>query len=288
MANLRNMINAFVQILQAGTYTSIQDRGRHGYMHFGVPRSGYMDDYSASLANHLVGNGKNEACIEFYKTGLKLRFSAPTIVAIATIGCRYSVNDECFRGINTHQVEAGTIITILEMNGSNWGYLAIAGGFQSEMVMGSRSFMKNITLYSHLVNGFVIPYFTSFDIPIITTIGLQIKQNIDNYTMVEGPEYNQILNVLQTDLNRQTFKVESITRQAIRLSPSLNLSGALSDITSSFTPAGTIQVTLDGTIFILLRDGQTTGGYARLGFVNDEELNDMVQIDIGGEVRFGN
>ena len=160
------MSKAFVQVLQAGTYSSIQDLGRRGYMHLGVPRCGYMDDYTAALANELVGNGKNAACIEFYKTGLKLRFSAPTIIAITTLGCKYSVNDQCFRGINTHHVEGGSIVTILEMVGSNWGYLSIAGGCQSEIVMGSRSLMKNVTHYNHLSNGFAIPYHADFKTPI--------------------------------------------------------------------------------------------------------------------------
>jgi allophanate hydrolase subunit 2 len=281
------MSKAFVQVLRAGTYTSIQDAGRQGYMHLGVPRSGYMDGYTASLANDLVGNGKNEACIEFFKTGLKLRFSAPTIIAIAAQGCRYSVDDEYFRGINTHQLEAGSIITVLEMHDSNWGYLAIAGGFQSEIVMASRSLMDNVTLHSHLPNGFVIPYRADFNTPIKTTIGLQIKPNIENYTMSKGPEFNQISKAIKTDFYSQSFKVASITRQAIRLSPRLEISTPLNGITSSFTPAGTIQVTPDGMIFILLRDGQTTGGYARFGFTCDEELNDLVQVEVGGEVMIG-
>ena len=66
-----------------GLLTTVQDRGRWGAQHLGVPVSGWMDDWSARLANRLSGNGDGEAVLEVTWLGPTLRAEAPMSIAIA-------------------------------------------------------------------------------------------------------------------------------------------------------------------------------------------------------------
>ena len=63
-----------IKVIKSGLYTSIQDNGRYGYRNIGVPSSGFMDQYSASRANMIVGNNKNESLLEFSLIGPTLQF----------------------------------------------------------------------------------------------------------------------------------------------------------------------------------------------------------------------
>jgi len=71
-----------VKVLHAGFYTSIQDTGRVGYQHYGVPVSGTMDARAALLANTLLGNTADAAVLEITMSGPKLQFEVNTAIAI--------------------------------------------------------------------------------------------------------------------------------------------------------------------------------------------------------------
>ena len=71
-----------IQVISPGVHASIQDLGRFGYRHLGIPYAGVMDSYSAKLANALVNNENNTPLIELTLTGAKFLFNCDAIIAL--------------------------------------------------------------------------------------------------------------------------------------------------------------------------------------------------------------
>ena len=71
-----------IKVIDPGFYSSIQDLGRFGTQNFGVPISGSMDQFSADIANKIIGNDSSEALIELTMKGCSLKFKNHTVIAI--------------------------------------------------------------------------------------------------------------------------------------------------------------------------------------------------------------
>jgi urea carboxylase len=130
-----------IDVLEPGTQTTVQDYpGRLGYWHVGVPPSGPMDSLAFRFANRLVGNAENAAGLEFTLTGPTLRFACETTIALtgAAFGARLN-------GQPTPQWQAIGVKkdSVLELAGAEGAgaraYLAVAGGFEAPLYLGSRS-----------------------------------------------------------------------------------------------------------------------------------------------------
>jgi KipI family sensor histidine kinase inhibitor len=135
-----------VEVIRAGVLTTIQDLGRPGYGHLGVPRSGAADPASLRLANQLVGNEPGAAGLEFTAGRAELRFRAPVVIAVAGSAARPGVLT--VRAGDGEPVPAppdralvlpaGAVLRLDPAAGPR-GYLAIAGGIDAPAVLGSRS-----------------------------------------------------------------------------------------------------------------------------------------------------
>ncbi|HSF46497.1 MAG TPA: hypothetical protein VLA58_10830, partial [Chitinophagaceae bacterium] len=145
-----------VTILKTGIYCSIQDLGRYGYQRYGVPVSGAMDKHAAAVANLLVGNRKNFAVLEFVLHGAMIRFDEDALIAFSGSGSLLQgsllqgslLQGSLLQGSGkTTQLPVHKTIfvpknTVVELQYSDRGcrmYMAIAGGFEAPVVMGSRS-----------------------------------------------------------------------------------------------------------------------------------------------------
>lgn len=129
------------EVLACPVPASIQDLGRRGYRHFGVPVSGSLDSVSLRLANALVRNPPNAAALEMRLTGPRLRAGAPVRVALAhaeAIIERSEGRREPLPAWHSATLAAGDVLKIGVVQGGA-GYLAVAGGFDVPTVLGSRS-----------------------------------------------------------------------------------------------------------------------------------------------------
>lgn len=128
-----------LEILRQGAATTVQDRGRLGHYHLGIPTSGAMDAESAELANALVGNDSDAAVLECTLTGPKIRFDAPARIAVA--GAPTTIRGPAgeLPSWTAIDVGAGDEITLGAAKGGVRYYLAVAGGIDVPMVLGSRS-----------------------------------------------------------------------------------------------------------------------------------------------------
>ncbi|KAL2857983.1 urea carboxylase [Aspergillus pseudoustus] len=129
-----------VEVIDSGSQIAIQDfPGREGYWHIGVPPSGPMDNYSFQLANRLVGNDPNAAGLECSIQGPTLLFHCPTVAAVVGAEAPLFVDKEEIRMGQLISLRAGQRLSIGTATNGARTYVAIRGGIQTPLVMGSRS-----------------------------------------------------------------------------------------------------------------------------------------------------
>lgn len=254
-----------IEVIKSGLYTSIQDQGRFGFANNGVPQSGVLDSFSAQMANLLLGNHESDAVLEITMTGPHLLFNASTAICIS--GAKF----KCL--LNTHEIENNKQILInagdeIKFSGLKQGfraYLAIAGGFKSELVMGSRSQYNGITSSSKLQNETLI--FEDLDEKKQNTRSkIQVKNDWlfdEEVETFKGPEYESLSPQQKKFIADTAFEIlPSSNRMAIGFKQKID--GGVADIITSPVLPGTVQLTPAGDMIVLMKDCQVTGGYARV------------------------
>jgi antagonist of KipI len=132
-----------ITVLKPGAFSQLQDRGRYGYQRFGVVVGGAMDEWSHRVANALVGNVADEATLEITLTGPTLRFEQRATIAVCGADLSPQVDGPGGNQALPHGrpvlVEAGSRLRFGSRIAGARAYLAVRGGFDVPVVMGSRS-----------------------------------------------------------------------------------------------------------------------------------------------------
>ncbi|NCT18230.1 MAG: allophanate hydrolase [Flavobacteriaceae bacterium CG_4_8_14_3_um_filter_34_10] len=277
-----------IEVLSSGLYTTIQDLGRYGYRKYGVPLSGVMDGYSAKLANQLLGNTKNCAVLEITLTGPVLKFKKATQIVITGAGFTPTLNyKEIF--MNTPVEVPSTSILSFGLPAYGFrGYLAVAGGFKTENVLGSSSFYKGITQEGLLQKGTVLEINPSERSKIKTNALVSVKKTHfieKNVEVQKGPEFDNLTKSEQRKLQELQFTVTSKSNRMAYLLECPSILTVKEIITAPVQP-GTVQITPSGKIMVLMRDAQTTGGYARILQLTEKSINQLAQKRAGDKVGF--
>lgn len=277
-----------LKVLKPGFYTSIQDKGRFGFVSKGVPISGAMDAYAADLANGILNNSLKDAVLEITLGTSQFEFLEPTIICVTGGNFSPKVSGIEIQMNKIILVEKGSILLFGKVNYGVRCYLAVKGGFQSEVILNSRSFYPNIT------NDFMIgkndkisfkPYLSDLNTSksIIKINQLHFESNtIECY---KGPEFD-LLNVHQKKkLSSQNFTISS---QNSRMGYKLNeaIENNLPQILTSAVLPGTVQLTPSGKIIILMRDCQVTGGYPRILQLAENSINKLAQKTTNDRIQF--
>ncbi len=128
-----------LEVLRAGPLTTVQDLGRPGYAHLGVPRSGALDQPALGAANALVGNGSGTAGLEITLLGCVLRFHLRVLIAVTGAPAPVRVDGVPTPFAAPVTVPAGATVHIGRTERGVRTYLAVAGGIDVPPVLGSRS-----------------------------------------------------------------------------------------------------------------------------------------------------
>lgn len=128
-----------IEIVEPGLATTIQDQGRPGYYNVGIPPSGAIDLFSAAVANILVGNDPGLAVIESTYMGPKLRFTEPSVVAVTGAELPVLLNGAKVPQWESFPVKAGDVLSFEILLGGARIYIAVAGGIDVPVILGSRS-----------------------------------------------------------------------------------------------------------------------------------------------------
>lgn len=284
------MNQAMIRVLRSGIHCTVQDRGRYGYRDIGVPVSGWMDAYSASLANLLLDNDPDDAVIEMGLMGLKLEFRTNTWVIISGAPKRILMNDHEKEVNQVIKVSNGDQLDIKSGGTGVWTYLAVKGGIQNEKVLNSRSsYIKANIGESNLLQGNTLTiskYDGNDNLQKSSTAHLPPDLYHRPIRVVKGPEYKYLSKtqkqyILEADLtigqksDRMAYYIEGAENE---------LSGMRGIVTSVVAP-GTIQLPPSGVPMVLMRDAQTTGGYARIFQVMPDDISILSQKRTGEKVK---
>ena len=128
-----------LKIIQPGLSTSIQDLGRPGYFHLGIPIGGAMDRFALRCANMLVGNPEGAAGLEVVFMGPKIEFTRDALVAVTGADLPAKVDGESREGWTAFEVKAGQTLSFDFLKAGARAYIAISGGIDTPPALGSRS-----------------------------------------------------------------------------------------------------------------------------------------------------
>lgn len=268
-----------IKVLKSGFYTSIQDQGRVGFASLGVPISGVMDAYSANLANSILNNPLSDALIEITFGAAQFQFLASTNICISGGDFSPKINDHPMALNSKILVKENDVLSFGTVKYGVFCYLAVKGGIVTEQKLKSRSFYKNITKNILLKKGDLIPVKTYKNI--FTSSKATVKVNQSHFDSEEiecykGPEFDQLDKNQQPKIFRQLF---SISKDHSRMGYRLNekFTNSIPPILTSAVLPGTVQLTPSGTLIVLMRDCQVTGGYPRILQLSDSAICKLSQ-----------
>lgn len=277
-----------VKVLKAGLFSSIQDLGRYGYQEFGLPYSGVMDRQAAKVANALLGNNENDAVIELTMTGPALKFESDTLICITGADMSPKLNHIGITNNQVVKVKPDDILSFGKLKKGFRTYLAVLGGFQSEISMCSRSMYSGVTLSSQLSKGnaLEINIFDGDFNPKNAILKVDNRYIVHHEIQVfKGPEFDLLSIEKQEELLNSDFTIsKSNNRMAYQLNESLE--NDLDAIITSAVLPGTVQLTPSGKLIILMRDCQTTGGYPRVLQLSASSINVLSQKYTGQLIKF--
>ena len=279
-------MNADWTVLAAGTLTTVQDRGRPGHAHLGVPRAGALDAPAAALANRLVGNRVGDAVLEVTLGGLVVRAGSGRWVAVTGAPVPVTVDGEARSHGAPVWVPAGATLALGTPAAGVRSCLAVGGGVAVEPVLGSRS---TDTLAwvgpPRVTDGTVLPVGEptgdprSLDTPRPPRPGrlrLHAGPRADWFAPRALERLAGATSTVRTGSNRIGLRLDGPALDRIR-------DGALA---SEGMVLGAVQVPPDGQPVVFLADHPPTGGYPVVAVVDEADLWQCAQLRPGDEVGF--
>ncbi|WP_405981708.1 biotin-dependent carboxyltransferase family protein [Streptomyces sp. NBC_00158] len=280
-------------VLRAGALTTVQDAGRPGYAHLGVPRSGALDTGAYALANRLVGNPAGAAALETTLDGVRVRALAPVTVAVTGAPCAVRV---CGRPVAWGApvwLRAGAELDVGRAESGLRSYVAVRGGLAAPAVLGSRA--------TDLLSGLGPPVPAAGSVLEVGPPGPDPVPAADAVAPAGMPAAELVL-PLRLGPRADWFagaSLAALLSSAYRVAPASNRIGlrteggpALARARGGELPSegmvlGAVQVPPDGLPVVFLADHPVTGGYPVVGVVPaGPALDAAAQARPGVRLRF--
>jgi biotin-dependent carboxylase-like uncharacterized protein len=278
-------------VVRAGALTTVQDQGRPGWAHLGVPRSGALDTAALRLANQLVGNPPTHAGLETTLTGCVVRLDTAGTIAVTGAYARIRVAGQVVEPNQPIPVEAGALVEIGPARRGVRSYLAVAGGITVEPVLGSRSTDTLSGLGPAPLrdgdelpvgpptppsNGPTNPGAPAENVAPGGTIELSVRP---------GPRDDWFTSEAVATLLSTAYTVGMMSnRVGVRLAGAPLTRAKAGELPSEGIVLGAVQVPADGQPLIFLADHPTTGGYPVIAVV--DEVAPLAQARPGTTVMF--
>jgi antagonist of KipI len=280
-----------LRVIRAGLHTTVQDTGRWGFQSQGVPVAGAMDLFAHRLANALVGNEPSAATLEITLTGPELRFEDERTIAVAGGRFDLTIDGSPIAGEMPVVVGSGSVLRFGERRRGARAYLAVSGGIDVPVVLGSRS--THVPSRSGGLRG--RPLAAGDVVPLGPARarrrgGMRAPaggRQDGRLRVLPGPQQDRFADRALVALQSAPYVVQpESNRMGFRLSgPPLELRST-SDIISEPAPIGALQVPASRQPILLMADRQTAGGYAKLATVITADIGIAAQLAPGDEVRF--
>ena len=277
-----------LKVLKRGVYCALQDTGRFGYRHLGIPCSGAMDRQSYLYANHRLGNKSNAAQLEIYGQGSFFMVLSDCVLFISGAESEVTVDKHKINTTEPIFVFKGQILGLDRIFSGARLYISVKGGFYNTPVMDSMSTLAGTHLKPlekdeiiYLVSDNEDKHHTS---AVIGRIKIDKSSKIP---AMPGPEFNWLAPESMEEITSKHFIIsQKSNRMGFRLSGDPLQKVHQQELLTSAVMPGTVQLTPDGQLIILMRDCQTTGGYPRVLQVEEWGISQLAQRLPGDEVGF--
>jgi antagonist of KipI len=300
-------VNKTFRIVTGGLQTTIQDLGRVGHQSAGVPGGGAMDRDAMRIANLLVGNDDGAAVIEAALIGPAIAFDQPTLIALGGGDLEASVNGASVPCWHPMLIPRGGTLRFGPARFGCRVYIAVAGGIDVPDVFGSKS-----TYLRADFGGYEGRALRSGDLLQAgerSALSMKIEASLPEHgavapwsiggtlrprysddvivRLIPGAHANALNEASRERLFDATFRVSSSSdRMGYRLDGAELALETPIELLSEGVVFGTMQLPPGGVPIVLMSDGQTTGGYPRIGEVATVDLPLMAQLKPGDRVRF--
>lgn len=284
-----------IKVIEAGWLTTVQDEGRWGYRAYGMPVAGAMDRYAYRVANLLAGNRKGAAALEMTLLGGTFEFRRRCLVALCGADMQAHLNGAKIPNWSAVQVPAGGLLAFDYALTGCRSYVAVHGGIETGLVLGSRSTYLRAALGGlegrALKRGDLLP--AARDGGVGAVPALLPKEFVPCYEheirlkVMVGPQDDLFSTEgLRTFLeSRYTISLEA-DRMGYRLEgPEIEHADQTETISEAL-PEGTVQVPGHGLPIVMMADRQTTGGYPKIATVIGPCLSFLAQGRPGDAVWF--
>jgi biotin-dependent carboxylase-like uncharacterized protein len=293
-------MSAALRILEPGLLTTVQDLGRIGYQHLGVPTSGALDPVSFRAANILVGNAPTEGALEIAYVGPRFIIEADSVnlacagaeVSVDVLDDEAAVNGVRYSSMQSFRARRGQVVRVGQTAGWSLVYLAVEGGFDIKPVLGSVS-----TYVRGHIGGWQGRALAAGDtLPLRqSSAGKRDEFRLEGLDLTRPSRFRVVLgpqNTRFSDTSIRAFLDGEYTvspatdRMAMQLAgPRLEHIGG-HDIVSDGIAQGSIQVPGHGQPVILMADRQTTGGYPKVATIISADLPALGRSRIGDKISF--
>ncbi len=283
-----------LEVLDVSGLVTLQDSGRHGWQSYGVPVSGPMDWFAHHAANSLLRNSPNTTVIEIGLGEAAFRAKRDCVLAVTGAGFEVANYVWTFPLWTSFYVRAGWRVQVKKTSGGNWAYLAIAGGFDTQAMLGSKSTYLRGGLGSALRAGDIIQAgkpaielskLAARDFPVEKFIKYSQSPVVE---VIAGPQQERFTEEgIQAFYGSEYTLSKSFDRMGYRLegNPISHSNGA--DLISEGMTMGSVQIPASGQPIVMMADSPTTGGYPKIANVTRASLPLLAQCEAGNsKIRF--
>jgi len=270
-------------VIDSGFWTTVQDAGRVGYREWGVPTGGAFDRGAADLANALVGNGPACAVLELTLRGGVFEALGSVGIALAGAPIEASVvapdgHPRRIRMPSSCSLHAGDRLVLGRTLEGARTYLAVRGGFQAPLRLGSRSSEQPLRRGDFLLA-------TAGTLPTRhPSEPTWSHPAAQPFRIIAGPEVGAT--IASEFWTQGRFRVGSRSdRMGLRLEGSALEFLAQPDRLSTPVAPGAIQVA-GGQLIILGVACGTMGGYPHVAHVISADLDRVGQLSPGDHIQF--
>jgi biotin-dependent carboxylase-like uncharacterized protein len=276
-----------VTVVRPGALATVQDLGRPGWAHLGVPRSGALDPVAHALASRLVGNDPSAATVETTLDGVALRATAALTVAVTGARAAVLVNGRPAAWGIPLSLRAGDVVEVGRATAGVRSYVAMGGGVAVPPVLGSRA--------TDLLSGLGPP-------PLAAGQSLRLGEPQGQASALDmapypepggpielavhpGPRRDWLSQEAAERLFGQTYRVApQSNRVGLRLRAEPLARQRAGELPSEGIVWGGIQLLPDGQLVVFLADHPTTGGYPVIGVIDASGASACAQARPGAEV----
>lgn len=277
-----------IEVIDAGFFTTLQDEGRKGYRHLGVPLSGPMDPKAYQLALALLPCEEDFTLIECTLIGPTLRLHKAVRFVLTGGTIEAYLDEKPLEMFRVYNAQQGSLLRLGKVKKGIRAYVRFQAELSLKKYLGSTSFFSPITPANKMQKGEKIPFKAA---PVLDRNPVHMRYdasyiNSKELAVLPGPDWDKLSQKDQEKLMCETYPVMGQNRMGYRLKGNFTIDSKA--LLSQLVLPGRVQLTPSGELLIATADCQVTGGYLQILQLTAEALASLVQKREGEALTFRN